>query len=641
MEKSAFLSAYLRETGSPLAAEWPSDGDSSEFDRQNLKELCEAFPYFQAAHILRARQSNRTGSYEAAKAIEAAAAYSTSRSYLKSLLASNALPRFTQSAARPAATVKVKLEELEDSYNKPVTEFKQDSYNGEPAAEAEYVEALRESPDDTLNARPGASVFYEGKAVSPKPESALPDTAESTIPESSENTETTSVAPAEEPVIRFIPPVSKVHFDRAPDKSDLPAPPDTDSIIADIESNMRALVANQQSHHSDLEFMLNYQTPDYLALGRGETGYSTNTELPAPASPDPAPEPKQDPEIPEITPADPEEIPGVPNPNDIPGQEPAEIPAVEEPSENPPFQNPEEIPAVEPDIEQPFTPEASSDNAPLAEDSFSGEPADEATLAEAPVSVASAAPKLQTNFFVSETESFNQPSAIMEPKADEGFDLAAPMEIGRPAVFNNRFESGIDESTKTPEVVNAAPPVAPTAEIEEVFISTPSDNIIPAGAFTEAWTTETANPAAALESAAQTAFEQASASFEPVEKEMPAAQPAAEEKPETPVAALNPHGNFGTITDAANSANDLIDNFIRLNPSISEIRESAPSNKDLSAASTRLAAEPATENLAVILTRQGKYMKAIEIYQQLILQHPEKAAYFATQIINLTNLYLR
>jgi tetratricopeptide (TPR) repeat protein len=43
-----------------------------------------------------------------------------------------------------------------------------------------------------------------------------------------------------------------------------------------------------------------------------------------------------------------------------------------------------------------------------------------------------------------------------------------------------------------------------------------------------------------------------------------------------------------------------------------------------------------SEGMAKILLRQGKIEKAIEMYEQLILKKPEKKAYFAEKIKDLT-----
>ncbi|SHJ52038.1 hypothetical protein SAMN04488028_101383 [Reichenbachiella agariperforans] len=87
--------------------------------------------------------------------------------------------------------------------------------------------------------------------------------------------------------------------------------------------------------------------------------------------------------------------------------------------------------------------------------------------------------------------------------------------------------------------------------------------------------------------------------------------------------------------------NSIIDSFIESNPSIkvSKGAKSLPENtEDLSSKSTAFPEEVITENLAAILTAQGKTLRAIEIYQKLILKNPQKKAYFASQIEKLNKL---
>ena len=55
-------------------------------------------------------------------------------------------------------------------------------------------------------------------------------------------------------------------------------------------------------------------------------------------------------------------------------------------------------------------------------------------------------------------------------------------------------------------------------------------------------------------------------------------------------------------------------------------------NKDLSERSTRFGDDLVSENLAIILLRQGKKDRAIDIYKKLIWKLPQKKAYFAARI---------
>ncbi|MCV9386465.1 hypothetical protein [Reichenbachiella ulvae] len=87
--------------------------------------------------------------------------------------------------------------------------------------------------------------------------------------------------------------------------------------------------------------------------------------------------------------------------------------------------------------------------------------------------------------------------------------------------------------------------------------------------------------------------------------------------------------------------NSIIESFIATEPSIEVNKEkkSLPENtEDLSEKSTAFPDQLVTENLASILTEQGKISRAIEIYEKLILKNPQKKAYFASQIEKLNNL---
>jgi hypothetical protein len=77
----------------------------------------------------------------------------------------------------------------------------------------------------------------------------------------------------------------------------------------------------------------------------------------------------------------------------------------------------------------------------------------------------------------------------------------------------------------------------------------------------------------------------------------------------------------------------LIDNFILLNPRIEPQRDkTGKANEDISVPSAEEKGGLVTETLARIYITQGYYSKAIDIYEKLCLNYPEKSSYFATQI---------
>lgn len=84
---------------------------------------------------------------------------------------------------------------------------------------------------------------------------------------------------------------------------------------------------------------------------------------------------------------------------------------------------------------------------------------------------------------------------------------------------------------------------------------------------------------------------------------------------------------------------DLIDRFISISPTIERIKpaEDQPF-RDLSERDGEDETTFITETLAKIYVNQGYYTKAINIYQKLSLQYPEKSAYFAGRIEKIEEL---
>lgn len=84
---------------------------------------------------------------------------------------------------------------------------------------------------------------------------------------------------------------------------------------------------------------------------------------------------------------------------------------------------------------------------------------------------------------------------------------------------------------------------------------------------------------------------------------------------------------------------DLIDRFIRANPTIERLTPGEHELvRDLSETSSEEKGTFITETLAKIYVNQGYYTKAINIYEKLCLQYPEKSAYFASRIEKIREL---
>ncbi|MEQ9423272.1 MAG: hypothetical protein RJQ09_02555 [Cyclobacteriaceae bacterium] len=82
----------------------------------------------------------------------------------------------------------------------------------------------------------------------------------------------------------------------------------------------------------------------------------------------------------------------------------------------------------------------------------------------------------------------------------------------------------------------------------------------------------------------------------------------------------------------------LIDKFIEEEPKLTPQKEQPQEKEppeDLSSKNQVLTDDMVTENLALIMTKQGRVEKAMEIYNKLIWKFPHKKAYFAARIEDL------
>ena len=82
---------------------------------------------------------------------------------------------------------------------------------------------------------------------------------------------------------------------------------------------------------------------------------------------------------------------------------------------------------------------------------------------------------------------------------------------------------------------------------------------------------------------------------------------------------------------------EIINQFIRIQPSISSARDRAPSAMGdlMPIKSGEFGDNIVSETLVEILVKQGKKDKAIEVLKKLIWKYPQKKAYFASQIEDL------
>lgn len=111
-----------------------------------------------------------------------------------------------------------------------------------------------------------------------------------------------------------------------------------------------------------------------------------------------------------------------------------------------------------------------------------------------------------------------------------------------------------------------------------------------------------------------------------------------EEVPAEKTEAISDLLEFDISSGLEEESNDLIDQFLKVNPRIIPRLDLEDARGDMSVPGLIENDEIVTETLADIYEQQGHYQKAKEAYQKLILKFPEKSAYFASRIQELDKL---
>ncbi|MBU2650355.1 MAG: hypothetical protein KKA81_05430 [Bacteroidetes bacterium] len=97
------------------------------------------------------------------------------------------------------------------------------------------------------------------------------------------------------------------------------------------------------------------------------------------------------------------------------------------------------------------------------------------------------------------------------------------------------------------------------------------------------------------------------------------------------------HDTIEAISDKKKTQAELIDKFIREEPTITPVKGDVESDVESARKSTQENDDIISETLAKIQYDQGNFKKAIEIYEKLSLKIPEKSSYFAAQIEKIRN----
>ncbi|HEY5690524.1 MAG TPA: hypothetical protein VIS49_03620 [Cyclobacteriaceae bacterium] len=124
------------------------------------------------------------------------------------------------------------------------------------------------------------------------------------------------------------------------------------------------------------------------------------------------------------------------------------------------------------------------------------------------------------------------------------------------------------------------------------------------------------------------------------EKDKPAAKRKIKEKPEGIIAEIKSTKKKIKPSDPKQKEQlDIINQFIKSEPNIGKNKGTGSSSDttDLSAGNSSYTDNIVSETLVEILIKQGKKEKAVEMLKKLIWKFPQKKAYFAAQIEELTS----
>ncbi len=100
-------------------------------------------------------------------------------------------------------------------------------------------------------------------------------------------------------------------------------------------------------------------------------------------------------------------------------------------------------------------------------------------------------------------------------------------------------------------------------------------------------------------------------------------------------------GGDSEIEKSPYKRHEIIESFIHSDPGVIRADKISAIQGDVSKSSAEENEGFITDTLAKIYVKQGLYNKAIYAYEKLCLKYPEKSIYFASQIEEIRNLYIK